>query len=91
MDDKISRAWRDVYNTPQGKTAISALLMDMNLYSEIVPASEMQAGILIGERNIAARIARLVGRAPEDFVQDAIEDADLMERMLKTKSGDSFA
>ena len=88
IDDKLARLWRGLYNTPHGREAISGLLMDLNLYSEMAPANELQAGILIGERNVAARIARMIGRAPDAFVEDAIEDADLLDRMMQTRTGD---
>jgi hypothetical protein len=90
-DKEISDAWRTVAGTPAGRLAIAELMMSLNLYSEINATNEMQAGIAIGERNIAARIARWIGRKESEFVQEAVEDVDLLERMMKTRSGDNYA
>jgi hypothetical protein len=88
IDDKLARLWRDLYQTPLGRQAISGLMMDLNLYSEVIPQNELQAGIALGERNVAARIARMIGRAPDAFVEDAVEDADILDRMITTRTGD---
>ena len=90
-DKEISDAWRTVAGTPAGRLAIAELMMSLNLYSEINATTEMQAGIAIGERNIAARIARWIGRKESEFVSEAIEDVDLLEKMMKTRSGDHYA
>lgn len=90
-DKEISDAWRTVAGTPAGRLAIAELMMSLNLFSEITPVNEMQAGVAIGERNVAARIARWIGRKESEFVQDAVEDVELLERMMRTRSGDSYA
>jgi len=88
LETRIARAWRDIYNTPSGREAIAGLLMDLNLYSEVAPNSVFEAGVLCGERNVAARIARYIGRAPADYVADATDDADVIDRILSSRTGD---
>ena len=86
--DKISANWRHISETPQGRAALAELFLSLNLYSEIQAGDPMQLGIAIGERNIAARLARWIGRKPEEFVRDAIDDVDLLEKMMTTRIGD---
>ena len=86
--DEVSAAWRHISQTPEGRLAMAELFMSLNLYSEIQATDVMQAGIAIGERNIAARLARWCGRKEEEFVQDVGEDVELLERMMSTRSGD---
>lgn len=79
---KVARAWRDVWASPQGRVAIAELMVALNTYSEINPTDPMQAGIAIGERNVACRIARWIGRKPEDFVGDALVDVTEVEQLM---------
>lgn len=79
---KVAQAWRDVWESPQGRVAISELMVALNTYSEINPTDPMQAGIAIGERNVACRIARWIGRKPEEFVGDALGDVKEVEQLM---------
>jgi hypothetical protein len=79
---RIAAAWRAVYDTPDGRQAIGHLLVELNLYSEIIPQTELQAGILLGQRNVACRIAKWIGRKPERAISDVREDVDIIDRML---------
>jgi hypothetical protein len=87
-DDAIAQAWQDIYNSPQGRTAINGLMESLGLYDEIRPMNSMDAGIMIGERNVASRIAVWCKRKPEAFVDDAVEDMDALEKFMKANAGD---
>jgi predicted component of type VI protein secretion system len=80
-NEKVANAWRQVWESPEGRLALGELFLSLNLYSEAIPTDPIQAGIVIGERNVAARIARWVGRNPQDFVADAKDDVDLIDRI----------
>lgn len=88
--DEITKAWRAVYESPEGQKAIAFLLRDLGLYDELAPGNSFHAGIMMGQRNVAARIARLVGRKPEDFVKDAHKDSDLVSNMLRLGQEELF-
>ena len=83
LEARIARAWRDIYNTPSGREAISGLLMELNLYSETQPSDVFTAGVLVGERNVAARIARYIGRAPADYVEHPRPGRELTPLILR--------
>ncbi len=89
IDDKISQAWRNIYNTPDGQVAIGHLLADLGLYEEIQATGDaMSIGIAVGERNIAARIARHLGRTPQRYVEDTVEDINAVDAFLTAAQGD---
>ena len=89
VDDKVSQAWRNIYNTPDGQLAIGHLLAGMGIYEEIQATGDaMSIGIAVGERNIAARIARHLGRTPEKYVDDTVEDINAVDAFLTAAQGD---
>jgi hypothetical protein len=81
-EDKIARAWRDVWESPQGRVAISALLLDLNLFSPIEATDPVSVGIAVGQRNVAAKIARLIKMKPEQFPDEAGDAVQVVERFI---------
>ena len=81
--DRVAQAWKDVYATPSGKIAVDYLMSSCGAFSEAYPQDPVSAGIAIGERNVAAKVARFLSRKPEDFVPTAIETVDFMDRILE--------
>jgi hypothetical protein len=80
-DSRVAEAWRTIAMTEHGRLALAELFLSLNLYSEIPGSDPITAGIAIGERNVAVRIAAWCGRKPETFMADAAEDVDLVDAM----------
>lgn len=76
---KVAIAWRDFYNTPQGRHAIGALFAHAGVFSQIRATDPVSAGIEIGQRNVAAWLSEMIGLQPQDYVDEAVvlERADL--------------
>lgn len=77
---KVAQCWRDFYDTPEGRAAIGAFMARAGVYSEIQAADPIQAGIAIGERNMAAWLAEIIGYREEEYAtnRDATDRVDLM-------------
>lgn len=82
----LSQAWKTVWNTPEGKLAISELLVATNVYSEIRTNDPVMLALAVGERNMAARLARMIGLKPENYAADAREAVDLVGRFVDVTS-----
>lgn len=81
-ETQLSHAWKAVWQTPEGRLAISELLIATNVYSEIVATDPVQLALAVGERNMGARIARLLELKPEAYAHDAREAVDLVGSFL---------
>ena len=77
---KVAQAWKDFYNTPEGRAAVGALMSRAGVYSPIVATDAFMAGVAIGERNMASFLAGLIGLKPEDYVdeRDKTDRVDLL-------------
>ena len=82
----LSQAWKAVWESTEGRLAISELLVATNVYSEIQATDPVQLAIAVGERNMGARVARLIGLKAENYAVDATAAADLVGRFIE--SGD---
>jgi hypothetical protein len=83
---KLAAAWRSIWDSPEGRLAIGELLLSLHVYSEIQATDPMTIGIAVGERNVAARIARHIGLRPDTYPTDAVETVDLLERFQQSGS-----
>jgi hypothetical protein len=86
-DEKICRAWQQIADTPEGRLALAALFESVGLYQEIVPETPLQAGISIGQRNIAVRIAGWCGVDPQSFVSDVKAHNSEIDRLFSAGVG----
>jgi hypothetical protein len=77
---KIAEYWRNIYETHEGRAAIGALMARAGVYSPIVAQDAFTAGVAIGERNMAAWLAEIVGLRPEEYVteRDKVDRVDLL-------------
>lgn len=82
-EQRLAAHWQAVWGTPEGRLAISHLLLEQNLYSPVVSTDPIALAIATGERNVAARIARLIGLKPEAYVEDAHASADLIDKFMR--------
>lgn len=82
----LSQAWKTVWSTPEGKLAISELLVATNVYSEIRTSDPVMLALAVGERNMGARLARMIGLKPENYAVDAREAVDLVGRFVDATS-----
>lgn len=79
----LASHWQAVWQTTSGRLAIAELLVATNVYSEIQATDPVQLALAVGERNVGARIARLIGLKPESYVQDAHEAVDLLDKFMQ--------
>lgn len=79
----VATAWREFYQTPEGKAAVGALMAHCGAYSPIVAADPITAGIEIGKHNVAAWLAEQIGIRPDAFVQERSD----IERVFETLTG----
>jgi hypothetical protein len=77
-----SEAWKAFYATPHGKTALAALFAEFHVYAPIATLDPIELATRNGERNVALRIAQLVALKPEQFIETAGEDLDIIDRLI---------
>jgi hypothetical protein len=79
---KVATAWRDIYNTPEGRMAIGALMARAGVYSPIAAGDAFTAGVAVGERNLAAWLAEIIGLRPDEYVgeRDKTDRVDLLSQ-----------
>lgn len=78
-----SEAWKTFDQTPNGRVALAEYFIWCNIYSPIESNDPVEMARLVGERNAALRIVQLIGLKPEDFVQRATDDTDLLTRITE--------
>jgi hypothetical protein len=76
--EKVETAWKEFYQSPEGRIAIGALMDRCGMYSAIVASDGFSGGIAIGERNIGAWLAGLIAARPQEYVEDRVD----LERMF---------
>lgn len=81
-EQALAGAWQAVWHSPEGRLAISELLVATNVYGEVISNDPTMLAIAIGERNMGARIARLIGLKAEDYPTQAREAVDLVGRFI---------
>ena len=77
-------AWRAFKDRPEGHVALSELFVWCNVYSPIETNDPIEMARMVGERNVALRIAQLMGTKASDFVQHAQDDTDILDRMMRS-------
>ena len=77
---KIAQYWRDFYDSQEGRAAVGAMMARAGVYSTLAVTDPVQAGIAIGERNMAVWLAEIIGFRGEEFVEDRdkIDRVDLL-------------
>ncbi len=89
-EQRLSAIWKSIYETPHGRVAIAEFLVSANLYSEIQTNDPVTMALAVGERNMAARLARLVGLKPENYASDARDSADTVSRFVDASDASMF-
>lgn len=79
----VATAWREFWNTPEGKAAIGALMARFSVYSPIQTTNPTSMAVSVGERNVAAWIAEMIGMRPEDYVDQRSEVEKLSDKLLE--------
>lgn len=64
--------------------ALADLMVWCNVYSPIETNDPIELARLNGERNVVMRIAQLMGTKPGDFLANAQDDTDILDRMMRT-------
>jgi hypothetical protein len=71
---KVQAAWKEFYDTPEGRIAIGALMARSGVYSQITANDPVMAGIEIGQRNIGAWLAEIIGmKAETTYVEEVVD------------------
>jgi hypothetical protein len=80
----VGQAWRDFHATAEGRAALADLMVWCNAYSPIETNDPIEMARLTGERNVVMRIAALMGTKPSEFLQQAQDDTDILDRMMRS-------
>lgn len=78
---RVAGAWRGFYETPEGKIAIHAMMRRCGIFSGIEAHDPVSMALHVGERNMCAWVAEMIGLRPEDFV-DAWDRSTDFERRI---------
>lgn len=84
--NQIADDWRSIYQTDEGRRAIAELFKAAGVYDQINPSDPIAAGIAIGQRNVAVRIALWIGLKPEEFADVVEEDVNLVDKIIRDYS-----
>lgn len=66
----VSAAWREFYETPEGRVAVGAFMAKYGVYSQMSATDPTSLAIQVGERNAAAWLAEQCGLQPSVYVQE---------------------
>lgn len=83
---RIAADWKAIADTPEGKRALAELFKSCGMYTEVPACDPMQAGLILGERNVCIRIAQWLGARPEEFAERAVDDEDTVVRIMDAYS-----
>lgn len=84
-DLAAGQAWKAFSQTEGGKAAIADLMVWCNVYSPIEATDPIQLAMMTGERNVAMRIVYLMGLRPDEFITQANDDTDFLDRMIQSR------
>lgn len=84
-DTAIADAWKGFYQTPHGRAAIADLMVWCNVYNDTGTTDPIQLAREAGEASVAKRIAGLIGLKPEAYPQQAWDDADILDGIMRNK------
>jgi hypothetical protein len=77
----VADAYKAVFTSPLGEIVKADLMQWCNVFNPIAEADPINLGIRIGERNVALRIAQMMGLRPEHFPDEAWKVADEINAM----------
>jgi hypothetical protein len=85
---QIAADWKAIYSTPEGRRALAQLFKSIGVYDEFPGADgdAFRAGIIVGERNVAARIAKWIGMSAETYVEDEGDQTHIVDRIIQQYS-----
>lgn len=66
----VSAAWREWFNTPEGRIAVNALMTRCGVYSPVAALDSTGMAVQVGERNIGAWVAEMCGLKAEAYVEE---------------------
>ena len=82
-DARLSTTWRNLYATPHGREAISALMVEFDMFNND-PGNDPNAQLrAVGRRDVLLRITQLIGLKPSDFVDVAWDAADDLDNLMR--------
>lgn len=78
-----SQAWRDFHATTEGRAALAALLVHFDFYTS--PATNDPTALIRhqGQRDVLLAIIGLVGMKEDAATQNAWDDTDLLDRIMR--------
>jgi hypothetical protein len=84
LDIRLGETWRNFAATSEGKAALADLMVWCNAYTPIETNDPIEMARLTGERNVVMRIATLMGRKPGDYLADAQDDTDYLDKIMRS-------
>lgn len=79
----MAESWKGFYQSEGGRVAIAELMVWCNAYTPLTTNDPIELARFQGERNVALRIAQLIGHKPELFPAQAEEDTSILDRILR--------
>lgn len=75
-------AWKNFYETTEGRVAIGALMAHFGVYGSINHADPTSMAVAVGERNVCAWLAEQIGIRDEAYVDERSEVEKLTDKLL---------
>jgi hypothetical protein len=83
--DKIaSSAWKDFYNSPEGKVAIGTLFRDFGFIDTPTGNDFGTMARSIGQRDVLVRISQMINLKPEQAPDIERDTSDILDRIMRT-------
>lgn len=84
---KAANAWREFWQTPEGKLAIGALMARFSVYGAISTTDPTSMAVAVGERNVCAWIAEQVALKDQEFVEERSEIEKMTDSLMAKYGG----
>lgn len=79
----MAESWKGFYQSEGGRVAIAELMVWCNVYTPVMTNDPIELARYQGERNVALRIAQLIGHKPEVFIKETNDDTSILDRAMR--------
>ena len=88
-DKVMSEKYQGIYNDPDGHAVFSDIFAQANLYSPIQTVDPIEAAREEGKRQLALHVVHMLSLKPEDFVQHAQDDLNILDNIMRNNDARS--
>ena len=82
-DKVMSLKYQSVYNHSEGAAVFADIFAQANLYSPIQTVDPIEAAREEGKRQLALYVVRMLSLKPEDFLQTAQDDLNILDNIMR--------